>query len=116
MRKDAKQIKKDIDFLCQQLYRYTAGTRAGQLKHGKLIPHHALAMSTEVSKEIPTMNLTKETALNYLRKENIANEEGKPQGWHLMTYKGLNLGWGKILKDRINNYFPKHLRIRMKAD
>lgn len=109
-------LKKDIDFLCQQLYRYTAGTTAGQLKHGKLIPHHALAMSTALSPDLPAMDLDKKTALNYLRKENIANEEGKPQGWHLMRYEGLNLGWGKILKDRINNYYPKHLRIRMKAD
>ena len=73
-------------------------------------------MSTALSPDLPAMDLDKKTALNYLRKENIANEEGKPQGWHLMRYEGLNLGWGKILKDRINNYYPKHLRIRMKAD
>ena len=109
-------LKKDIDFLCQQLYRYTAGTTAGQLKHGKLIPHHALAMSIELKHGLPAMELDKNKALNYLRKENIANDQSKPQGWHLMQYKGLNLGWGKILKDRINNYYPKHLRIRMKTD
>ena len=28
-----------------------------------------------------------------------------------MTYEGQPLGWAKLLPNRINNYYPKELRI-----
>ena len=39
--------------------------------------------------------------------ENAAN------GWLLARYKGLNLGFMKVIGTRINNYLPKEWRIRM---
>ncbi|MBK6995726.1 MAG: hypothetical protein IPH31_12640 [Lewinellaceae bacterium] len=34
-------------------------------------------------------------------------------GWTLARYEGLNLGWVKILPNRLNNYLPQERRIRM---
>lgn len=110
-----KTLKREFQFVCQGLYRYHAGTPMGTFKHNKLIPHHAFALSNLIGPNFPTLELNKEQAISFLRKEALPVSETKNQGWHLMQYKGLNLGWGKVLKDRINNYFPKNLRIRMQA-
>ncbi len=34
-------------------------------------------------------------------------------GWQLVKYSGLNLGWIKVLEQRINNYYPSEWRIKM---
>jgi NOL1/NOP2/fmu family ribosome biogenesis protein len=49
-------------------------------------------------------------ALRYLRKEN-PDVETNTKGWALMMYESMPLGWAKILPNRINNYYPKELRI-----
>jgi NOL1/NOP2/fmu family ribosome biogenesis protein len=33
------------------------------------------------------------------------------KGWSLMTFEGHPLGWAKLLPNRINNYYPKEIRI-----
>jgi NOL1/NOP2/fmu family ribosome biogenesis protein len=33
------------------------------------------------------------------------------KGWSLMNYEGQALGWAKLLANRINNYYPKEIRI-----
>jgi NOL1/NOP2/fmu family ribosome biogenesis protein len=33
------------------------------------------------------------------------------KGWALATYKNTNLGWLKVLQNRINNYYPVEWRI-----
>jgi NOL1/NOP2/fmu family ribosome biogenesis protein len=30
-----------------------------------------------------------------------------------MRYDGWGIGWGKMLPNRVNNYFPNHLQVRM---
>jgi len=52
----------------------------------------------------------KETALQYLRKQEINIEVAK-KGWTLLSYKQQPLGWIKVLPNRINNYYPKEWRI-----
>jgi NOL1/NOP2/fmu family ribosome biogenesis protein len=32
-------------------------------------------------------------------------------GWGLVSYKNFSLGWINVLPNRINNYYPKELRI-----
>jgi len=108
-----KALKREFQFVCQSLYRYHAGTPMGTFKHNKLIPNHAFALSNGIKHTFPKLDLNKTTAISYLRKETLPVPEENGQGWHLMCYQGLKLGWGKVLKDRINNYFPKNLRIRM---
>lgn len=99
-----------VSLLQQHLYLRKAGVRAGQLAAKELIPDHQLAMSTMISDGIPQVGLTREQALRYLRKED-PDITTDVKGWALMMYDGMALGWAKVLPNRINNYYPKELRI-----
>jgi NOL1/NOP2/fmu family ribosome biogenesis protein len=87
-----------------------AGIKIGEVMNGTLVPDHQLAVSGIVNDRVPRIDLSKEEAIKYLKKETIQTEvEGK--GWMLVCYQGLPLGWIKALPNRINNYYPKEWRI-----
>jgi 16S rRNA C967 or C1407 C5-methylase (RsmB/RsmF family)/NOL1/NOP2/fmu family ribosome biogenesis protein len=77
-----------------------------------IIPSHHLAMSNIISDKIPSIQLTKEQALQYLAKQNIILDLINKSGWYLVQYQNTNLGWVKVLPNRINNYYPQEFRIR----
>ena len=107
--------KKLIDIylnIASKIKRRSFGVTIGVLKNKKFIPSHALALSQLCNKNLPYIELSKEAALRYLKKENFPlNKDQK--GWHLVKYEGLNLGWIKMLGHRFNNYLPNDWRIRM---
>ncbi|NSL90610.1 RNA methyltransferase [Chitinophaga sp. Mgbs1] len=100
----------DIALLQQQLYIRKAGVKAGQLSRKELIPDHQLAASTLLADAIPAADLELKDALLYLRKED-PRIDTTVKGWALMRYGQMNLGWAKLLPNRMNNYYPKELRI-----
>jgi NOL1/NOP2/fmu family ribosome biogenesis protein len=86
------------------------GIRIGQIMKDRLVPDHPLAVSTIVSDEIPINDLSYEQAIKYLQRQDVNfNTSGK--GWQLVRYGGYNLGWINVLPTRVNNYYPKELRI-----
>ena len=91
-----------------------AGVKMGKIAGKDLIPDHQLALSLYLSDNINRVELTEEEAMKYLRREDFTLNEA-PKGWSLMMYKNLGLGWAKILPNRINNYFPKELRVGGKS-
>lgn len=93
----------------QLLYLKKTGITIGELKHNDFLPHHELALSIYNSPSVQRLELTKEQALLFLRKEVLSLEA--PKGIYLMCYKNYGLGWAKILDKRINNYLPKEFRI-----
>lgn len=93
------------------LYIKKAGTALGQLLKD-VVPEHDLAMSVHLSSELPKVELSLQDALRYLKKESVATDLGL-KGWHLASYQNIALGWGKWMPNRMNNYLPKHHRIRM---
>ncbi len=99
-----------VAVLQQQLYLRKAGVKAGQLAAKELVPDHQLAMSPLLAPQVQKVALTKDQALQYLRKEDPALQLSA-KGWALMAYENMPLGWAKILPNRINNYYPKELRI-----
>lgn len=102
----------EIENIAQTLHVVSTGTAVAVLKHEKLVPEHALAMSIYVnSGNFPSIELTKEQAISFLRKEAIAVQGEK--GFTLMTYQGIPLGWGNVLPNRVNNLYPANWRIRM---
>lgn len=102
----------DLNRLSQILHRFDAGIPAGTFKQKDFIPSPHLALSTIISAHLPAIDFDREQALRYLKKESL-DVADPPQGWALARYDGINLGWLKGLKNRINNYYPKEWRIRM---
>lgn len=102
----------DFELLKQHLYIKKAGVRLGTVTPKEVIPEHELALSTIIKMSVPKVTVTKENALLYLKKESILADAGL-KGWHIVNYEGVNLGWGKWMPNRMNNYMPKNWRIRM---
>lgn len=107
-----KSLEKTFLFLDVALKNKGFGLEMGQFKGQDFVPSHALALSTAINQNIPGIELSKENALRYFKKENLVLDE-PAKGWLLARYKGLNLGWMKGVGNRINNYLPKDWRIRM---
>ncbi|HTG57373.1 MAG TPA: RsmF rRNA methyltransferase first C-terminal domain-containing protein [Niabella sp.] len=100
----------DFDLILQHLRIIYSGTLLGELAHKKLIPDHALAMSRMVGEAIGRIELQLSESIAYLQKNTIENT-GWASGWQLATYNKHALGWMNVLPNRINNYYPKELRI-----
>lgn len=90
----------------------TAGILMTEEKGKKLIPQHALALSTELSSAFPREEVSLETALSYLRRESITLSPETPRGYVVVTYKGAPLGFVNNLGSRANNLYPEQWRIR----
>ncbi len=92
----------------QQMRVLYSGVLVGEFFHHKLVPDHALAMSGLGRGD--AMELDLENAILYLQRKEIMMEPGK-KGWQRVNYEGFSLGWVNALPGRINNYYPKQLRI-----
>lgn len=105
------QHRESLNLLQHHLYIKKSGVRIGKLAGRDLIPDHELALSTIVNKDaVLQTELSYDDAILYLRRENL-NIDADKKGWSLMTYQGEALGWAKLLPNRVNNYYPKELRI-----
>lgn len=100
----------DFQLLSVNLYIRQAGICLGVYKGKDFLPAHELALSVYLQKGLPSVELSYEHAIAYLRCDNI-RVETKDKGWVLVRYKGFNLGWIKVLDNRVNNYYPKEWRI-----
>lgn len=108
------ELREPAAQLSHALSRFQAGAELGQFKRNGFVPEPALALSILAANNIPRVELEREAALLYLKKEPFVTKE-IPDGWAMVTHQGLGLGWIKGLKNRINNYFPKEWRIRMEV-
>ena len=82
-------------------------------KGKKLIPQHALALSTERAvKAFATVELSTDEALSYLRRESITLPSETPRGYVVVCHKGHALGFVNNLGNRANNLYPQEWRIR----
>lgn len=107
-------LRAEIEFLAKELKLVTAGTFMATLKHDKVIPEHAMALSASLNPSHFNVHaVTLEDALKYLRKETLP-ADGSTLGFSLVTYQDTPLGWVNVLSNRINNLYPAEWRIRMK--
>lgn len=96
--------------LQQVLYLKKAGVQVGAILRNELLPHHELALATQMSCLFPAVELDKSAALEYLRKKEISIHT-PVKGWALVKYNSLAMGFIKVLPNRVNNYYPKEWRI-----
>jgi len=87
-----------------------AGIAVGEVMKDRLVPDHALALSDLISDAVSTTELTYDDAVRYLQKAELSVLPGT-KGWQTVRYEGRNLGWINVLQNRVNNYYPKDLRI-----
>ena len=103
-------FERDLAILRSLFYIKKAGIRTGTVIRNDLVPAHELAMSTVLNASIRTVSADRLTALNYLRREELQLPR-EEVGWALLVYGGLPIGWVKILRGRVNNYYPREWRI-----
>lgn len=97
-----------------------AGLHLGSIVKNRFEPSHALAMAltrTEILKAHQLELLEEESAIAYLRGESIGldklavdSKEYVLDGYGLVIYMDLVLGWGKLTGNQIKNHYPKGLR------
>jgi NOL1/NOP2/sun family putative RNA methylase len=86
------------------------GRYLGQVKKGRFVPSHALALSSRPDLTRQTMNFSVEDPelLLYLQGEALPTSLSK--GWTLVTVDHFPLGWGKVSGGLLKNHYPKWLR------
>jgi 16S rRNA C967 or C1407 C5-methylase (RsmB/RsmF family)/NOL1/NOP2/fmu family ribosome biogenesis protein len=103
-------LVQELSILATLLNIYYAGVRIGSIMKQRLVPDHALAVNTSLSGSVAATELNEEEAIKYLQRNELSIQpSGK--GWQVVRYKGYNLGWINALPNRINNYYPKEIRI-----
>ena len=108
-----KAYEQEYALLQQYLKVLHAGVTLAEIKGKDLIPHHSLAMSTELMEGVfPTAELSYEQAIAYLRKEGLVLDTDIPRGYVLVTYQQIPLGFVKNIGNRANNLYPQEWRIR----
>jgi NOL1/NOP2/sun family putative RNA methylase len=108
-----KDFQRHFEYLSRFLNIRYFGVELGKINKQQFIPNHELAVSLLPKVGFLRYDLNLEEALEYLRKEDIPVKD-LPEGWVLVTYQNMPLGWLKNLGNRTNNYYPKEWRIRMK--
>ena len=103
-------MKSDVAFITGNLKAMQVGLQVGEVIREKFIPHHMLAMSGTLNPNVPVIDVDLEHALRYLQRKEVVIE-GLSKGWHVVRYNGYNLGWINVLQNRVNNYYPKEMRI-----
>jgi NOL1/NOP2/fmu family ribosome biogenesis protein len=103
-------LAEDLALLQSSCYLKRAGVLLGKPGAKEFIPEHALALSVLINPDLPAIPLSREQAIQYLRKEEVHTGSAH-RGWALVQYGGQNLGWIKVLPNRSNNYYPKEWRI-----
>ncbi len=110
-----ENVLNDLNFLKSNLYIKKAGVLLGKITPHELIPEHELALSNLIGSTTLCIELSKEQALSYLRKQEIKIDTDH-KGWCTVKYQNQNLGWIKILQNRVNNYYPSEWRIKKRED
>lgn len=87
------------------------GIEIGELFGKKMKPSHALALSVFLNREKNEVyNLSLEDARNYLRRQTLDPQQMQ-EGFNLVAYEGVPIGWVKRIGNRTNNLYPKESRI-----
>jgi len=87
-----------------------SGVAVGSIKGKDLVPHHELALSCLLHEDVHALVVDSNDALQYLRRHDLHTNDAF-KGWAVVKYHEVNLGWVKLLPNRINNYYPTNWRI-----
>jgi 16S rRNA C967 or C1407 C5-methylase (RsmB/RsmF family)/NOL1/NOP2/fmu family ribosome biogenesis protein len=101
-----------LNVLATEAYVLMPGVHLGKLMRSELIPNHAIALAPSTFNPKETIELSLIDAQAYLRGDAIMINAA--DGWQVVSFQSQALGWVKVIGNRINNYYPKEWRVRMK--
>lgn len=84
-----------------------AGLELGELRKGRFVPSHALALWLKHFPVTADFSAESTDISAYLRGETL---HGPQTGWTLITANGISLGWAKGADGILKNHYPKGLR------
>lgn len=121
-----ESVEECFDVLSKKLNIISSGTAVGTLKGRDFIPHADLALSSCVADFSEYLNnrykfkyisleVDKKTALTFLSKGQLSLDisNAVPNGYIILIYNNIALGFVKNLGNRINSLHPNSRRIRM---
>lgn len=84
------------------------GLHLGTNKKNRFEPSHALALALRASEAAQCFETGEPE--KYLRGETLSCDASL-EGWTLITYQGISMGWGKASRGMMKNHYPKGLRV-----
>lgn len=84
-----------------------AGLELGELRKGRFVPAHALALWLKDFPSTVDFSESSPEIASYLRGETL---HGPQSGWTLLRVGGISLGWVKGADGILKNHYPKGLR------
>jgi 16S rRNA C967 or C1407 C5-methylase (RsmB/RsmF family)/NOL1/NOP2/fmu family ribosome biogenesis protein len=103
-------ISDELPVLMKNLFVRKAGIHLGSLSGSELNPSHELAFANSIDARFPSIKLSRQDSLRYLKGEALVVAD-PVKGWHQILYENQKLGWAKGAGKRLNNHYPKELRI-----
>ena len=98
--------KGDLNFL-------SPGSPLGTKSRKGFIPSHSYGLSQALNREeVESIKVDHDQAMRYLRRHPLELSENLENGFCLVDFNGLGLGWAKVVNGRINSHLPKEFRIR----
>ncbi|MBN2166242.1 MAG: RNA methyltransferase [Marinilabiliaceae bacterium] len=110
-----KNISDSVFYMLSNLNIIYWGIEIGKAVRKDFIPSHSAAMSTVIGDYYCKTELSLVEALKFLKGETNLNVDVL-KDWMIVSYKNQPLGFVKGVGNRINNYYPKDYRIRMRID
>lgn len=87
-----------------------AGLELGEVRKGRFVPSHALALALDADDFVNSVSFDAESdeIAKYLHGETIPSEV---EGWCAVLADGFPIGWAKGSNGVLKNHYPKHLRM-----
>ena len=100
-----------VQELTKKIHVLSVGTKAGKLAGKELIPHHALALSVESRNDLAAYHLNDDDVAQYMARESLKSRDSL-NGWCLMKFQDVALGWGKVTGGVLKNKWPLRVETR----
>lgn len=96
----------------ENIHPVSAGIEAGIMRENLFIPSSRQVLSLLFDKKaLPAVNVSRDEALNYLRRQPLILPADVPRGYVCVCYGGYPLGLIKNIGSRANNLYPAEWRI-----
>lgn len=97
--------------IAKELWPDSFGIKVAERKGKDIVPTHELALSVLLREDaFPRVEISKELAQQYQKKEPLHLDA--PDGYVLLTYESLPLGFVKVSGAKVSNLYPMDWRVR----